>query len=661
MTRRSFFFSVAFLFFSASVAHAQDSYMSRLVQQETIDDGSLEQLYEDLSDRTAAPLDLNTATRADLELLPCLTAQQVMDILEYRDRVHHIETLNELLLIPSLDRQTISQLKPFITLLPEKQSKTLPKFHDLLRYGKQTLLADLRVPLYHRPGSDSYLGPSCKHWLRYTFHYGQQVSLGLTAAQDEGEPFFKGRNKYGYDFYTGYLLLKDIGRLQTLAIGRYRLRFGMGLILNNGYGFGKLATMTALMNSSTHIFGHASRTESNYLQGAAGTFKIAKGLDITAFVSYRKIDATLNKDSATVATILKSGYHRTISEMNRRRNTAETMAGGHINWKFSGFHIGITGLYTSFDRKLQMDKGQTYRRWYPYGYDFYNLSIDYGYLSRKLNISGETATDKNNQIATINMISYELTPRFTLTALQRYYPYKYQALFANSIAEGGSVNDESAAFLGGKWLPWNGATVTFYSDFSYFAWPKYDTSGSTHRWDNIIQLDAIKDSWAFLLRYRMKMKELKGDLENTMVKKFDHRARIAISYTTSTLYFCTQADASVVYKETSSHGYLITQTAQWKQKWLKIIGSVGYFNTTSYDARVYCYDPGLLYTFSFPSFYGKGIRMNGNVRFDINNKLTLICNCGYTHYINRPATFSEDRSSLIRNRTEIETQLRWKF
>jgi hypothetical protein len=159
----------------------------------------------------------------------------------------------------------------------------------------------------------------------------------------------------------------------------------------------------------------------------------------------------------------------------------------------------------------------------------------------------------------------------------------------------------------------------------------------------------------------MKMKELKGALENTMVKKFDHRARIAISYTTSTLYFCTQADASVVYKETSSHGYLITQTAQWKQKWLKIIGSVGYFNTTSYDARVYCYDPGLLYTFSFPSFYGKGIRMNGNVRFDINNKLTLICNCGYTHYINRPATFSEDRSSLIRNRTEIETQLRWKF
>jgi hypothetical protein len=64
MTRRSFFFSVAFLFFSASVAHAQDSYMSRLVQQETIDDGSLEQLYEDLSDRTAEPLWTSTPPHA---------------------------------------------------------------------------------------------------------------------------------------------------------------------------------------------------------------------------------------------------------------------------------------------------------------------------------------------------------------------------------------------------------------------------------------------------------------------------------------------------------------------------------------------------------------------------------------------------------------------
>lgn len=656
MTIRSFLFSVALLLFGANQACAQVS----LAQPEIIDDGTMQQLYEDMEDQTDAPLDLNSATRSDLEALPCLSSQQVMDILEYRDKVGRFETMNELLLIPSLDRQTIELLRQLVSIYPKSQEHTIPKLRDIIRYGKNKLLADFKAPLYHQQDDDKYLGPSCKHWIRYSFHYGQRVSFGLAAAQDEGEPFFKGKNKYGYDFYTGYLMLKDIGRLQALVIGRYRLRIGMGLVLNNSFGLGKLATMTTLMNASSRISGHISRTESNYLQGTAGTVRIGKNIDVTAFVSYRKIDATLNKDSSSVATILKSGYHRTLSEMNRRRNTSQMLVGGHFNWAANGYHIGLTGLYASFDRKLNMSKGQEYRRWYPYGYDITNLSIDYGYLSRKLTISGETATDKKYQVATINMISYELSPRLTLTALQRYYPYKYLAIFANTLAEGGSVNDESAVFLGGKWLPSKDASLTFYSDISYFAWPKYGTSGSTHRWDNLMQLDINKGYWALLLRYRMKMKELKGHEENSLIKKFDHRGRLAISYTTATLYLCAQADLTFVHKDILSHGYMLSQNVQWKHKWLKLSCAAGYFNTTSYDARVYCYDPGLLYTFSFPSFYGEGIRGTANARVDLNNNLTLICNCRYTHYFHHSATHSEYENPN-NNLTVIEAQLQWKF
>lgn len=652
-------FLLSFFFIECA---AQEPVIGHLAQPETLDDGSMEQLYEDIEDQAEAPLDLNAATRSQLEALPFLTPQQVMDLIEYRDRVKRIETTNELLLIPSLDRQTISLLKRVVTILPEQRKQTFPKLSNIMRYGKSTLLADFKVPLYHRQGEDSWLGPSSKHWLRYTFHYGQQVCFGLTAAQDAGEPFFKGKNKYGYDFYTGYLLLKNIRRVQTLVMGRYRLRFGMGLILNNSYGFGKLATMTTLINASTRISGHSSRSEGNYLQGAAGTVQLSKTLDLTAFVSYRKIDATLNKDSTTVATILTTGYHRTISEMNRRRNTSEMLAGGHLNWFLNGFHVGFTGYYTSFNRTLKMDKGQTYRRWYPQGSDFYNLSIDYGYLSRKLVISGETATDKNSQIATINLISYELSPRLTLSALQRYYPYRYQALYANSLAEGGTVNDESAVLLGGKWNAWGNAVFTFYSDLSYFAWPKYGTNGSTHRWDNLVQLDCDRGNWALLLRYRMKMKELKGQTDGSSIKKYDHRARLAVSYTTPSFCLTTQADAVYVSKEVSSHGYMFSQTARWQHRWFQLIASADYFNTTSYDARVYSYEPGILYTFSFPSFYGEGIRSLLNARADLSNSLTLICNCSCTRYFHRTASVaSQDEAVRNNTRTDLEMQLRWRF
>lgn len=642
--------------------YSWEEFLEQMGQSENIDDGSLEQLYDEFNELYESKLDINTCSREQLESLPFLSFQQVMDIMEYRDKVRRIESPMELLLVESLDRKAITLLRQFLTIGQAQRSDTIPDISKVLKYGKNTLIADLNIPFYTRKGYENkYLGYKYKHWLRYTFNYGQRVKFGLTASQDAGEPFFAGRNKWGYDYYSFYLLLNDIKCLKTLALGRYRLRFGMGLILNNGFGFGKLATMSTLMSSPSHVFAHASRSDYNYLQGAAATFKLAKGLDLTAFASYRKIDATLNKDSSSVATILKTGYHRTLSEMDRKGNTAVTLFGGNINWLKNGFHVGATGYYTSFNRKLDMYKEQKYRRWYPYGYDFFNASIDYGYISRRLNISGETAIDKNAQVATVNTISYELSSRLSLMALQRYYPYKYQALYANTIAEGGAVNDESGFLIGGKVNPWNNATLTLYTDLSYFAWAKYNTPESTYRWDNFIQFDTSKDKWAFLLRYRMKMKELNGQEDGSVLRKVDSRARATLSYSDNGLTLSTQSDFSASHGTTASYGYMISESVRWQQKWLKVLGLVGYFHTGDYNSRVYVYDPGLLYTFSFASFYGKGLRFALNCKVAASDKLTFVIKGGCTHYFDRDVISSGPQQIESSTISELEMQMQWKF
>lgn len=663
---RTFLITTLALIFALNVFSQNDysweDFLEQMGQSENIDDGSLEQLYEELNELYETKLDINTCSREQLESLPFLSFQQVMDIIEYRDKVRRIESPMELLLVESLDRQAINLLRQFVTIGQAQRSDTIPDISKVLKYGKNTLIADLNIPFYTRKGyEDKYLGYKYKHWLRYTFNYGQRVKFGLTASQDAGEPFFAGKNKLGYDYYSFYLLLNDIKCLKTLALGRYRLRFGMGLILNNGFSFGKLATMSTLMSSPSHVFAHASRSDYNYLQGAAATFKLAKGLDLTAFASYRKIDATLNKDSSSVATILKTGYHRTLSEMDRKCNTAVTLLGGNVNWLRNGFHVGATGYYTSFNRKLNMYNGQKYRRWYPYGYDFFNASVDYGYISRRLNISGETAIDKNAQVATVNTISYELSSRLSLMALQRYYPYKYQAMYANTIAEGGSVNDESGFLIGGKVSPWNNATLTLYTDLSYFAWPKYNTPECTYRWDNFIQFDTSKDKWAFLLRYRMKMKELNGQEDGSVLRKVDSRARATLSYSDNGLTFSTQSDFTASHGTTTSYGYMISESVRWQQKWLKILGLVGYFHTGDYNSRVYIYDPGLLYTFSFASFYGNGLRFALNCKVAASDKLTFVIKGGCTHYFDRDVISSGPQQIEGSTISELEMQMQWKF
>ena len=413
----------------------------------------LELTYEELSELENHKIDLNRCTRDELLQLPFLSAQQVMDFIEYRDRHGRIETMVELYMIRSMEKSTIDLLSHFATIYPEVVKDTLPSLKNLIHYGRHEFLATFKAPFYNRRGDENgYLGYKYKHWLRYTFTSGQHVKLGLVASQDAGEPFFAGQNKAGYDYYSFYLMLQKWGCVRRMVVGRYRLKFGMGLVINNSFGLGKINTLATLGRSANNIMPHGSRSEANYLQGAAACFRLSDRFSLTAFASLRKVDATLNRNSSTVATLLRTGYHRTKSEMERRRNTSESLFGANLNFFRNGWHAGITGFYTAFNRELQPSTTQFYRRWYPRGSRFWNASIDYGYVSGRLNLSGETATGNCQQVATINTVSYQLTSTLTLVALQRYYPYQYYSLFSRSFAEGGAVQDESGVYLGGDRL-----------------------------------------------------------------------------------------------------------------------------------------------------------------------------------------------------------------
>lgn len=108
----------------------------------------------------------------------------------------------------------------------------------------------------------------------------------------------------------------------------------MGLILNNDFGFGKLSALTSLGRSSSCIIrGHSSRSSANYLQGAAATYTLLKGLELTGFLSYRQIDATLSADGGGIKTILKTGLHRTVNEIAKQKVASNTLVGGNISYR----------------------------------------------------------------------------------------------------------------------------------------------------------------------------------------------------------------------------------------------------------------------------------------------------------------------------------------
>ena len=622
----------------------------------------LELTYEELSELENHKIDLNRCTRDELLQLPFLSAQQVMDFIEYRDRHGRIETMVELYMIRSMEKSTIDLLSHFATIYPEVVKDTLPSLKNLIRYGRHEFLATFKAPFYNRRGDENgYLGYKYKHWLRYTFTSGQHVKLGLVASQDAGEPFFAGQNKAGYDYYSFYLMLQKWGCVRRMVVGRYRLKFGMGLVINNSFGLGKINTLATLGRSANNIMPHSSRSEANYLQGAAACFRLSDCFSLTAFASLRMVDATLNRNSSTVATLLRTGYHRTKSEMERRRNTSESLFGANLNFFRNGWHAGITGFYTAFNRELQPSTTQLYRRWYPRGSRFWNASIDYGYVSGRLNLSGETATGNCQQVATINTVSYQLTSTLTLVALQRYYPYQYYSLFSRSFAEGGAVQDESGVYLGGDWLIGRFMKLMFYTDYAWFAWPKYRISESSGSWDNMAQLSWQKElwSWAFRYRIRARKRDIAGKRGTTSYT--EQRMRSTVTYSNNKWNLQTQADVALCQFTHNSFGVMLTENAGYSCQRFRVNVTAGYFHTDDYNSRLYTYERSVLYNFSFPSFYGHGMRLALNMRADFTSHLMLIGKLGMTKYFDRKVIGSGLQRINGSSMTDLEVQLRVKL
>ena len=113
--------------------------------------------------------------------------------------------------------------------------------------------------------------------------------------------------------------------------------------------------------------------------------------------------------------------------------------------------------------------------------------------------------------------------------------------------------------------------------------------------------------------------------------------------------------------ENNSFGWMISQNIGYKHKIINANISLGYFDTDNYDSRIYCYEKGLLYSFSFPTYYGNGIRYSINIRADIRKNIMMICKFGSTKYFDRNKISSSYQEIEGSSMSDFEAQLRWKF
>lgn len=624
---------------------------------------------EELSNRLQEPVNLNSATREQLEQFPFLSDIQIEHLLAYIYIHGQMETIYELQLVEELDRQTIQYLLPFVCIKainnePAFRWKTMLK--DAGRYGKNEVLTRLDIPFYKRKGYEhTYWGPSVYNSVKYTFRYRDQLYAGGVAEKDAGEPFAALHNRYGYDYYSFYLLLQNCGRLKSLAVGNYRLSFGQGLVMSTDYLMGKTIYASSFNNRSAGIKRHSSTDEYNYFRGVATTVALTKRLSVSAFYSHRNMDGVVTDGEIT--SVYKTGLHRSRKEADKKNLLTSQLTGGNVSYQQNHIRLGITGVYYVFNRPYEPEL-TGYSKYNIHGNHFYNLGIDYAYRWRRFSFQGETAIGKQGW-ASLNRLQYSPVQDIQFMLIHRFYSYDYWAMYAHSFGEGSTVQNEQGYYVGLETTPFSHWRFFVSFDLFSFPWKKYRINKPSRGTDGLIQATFTpRTNLSMYLKYRYKQKErdLTGSKVTLTLPIFHHQLRYRLNYSLNDVFSSrTTLDYNHFHSQdrAATKGYQVTQMISSQLPWTRLFADVqgSYFCTDDYDSRVYVSEKGLLYTFYTPSFQGRGFRCAVRLRYELNKHWLFITKFGETIYLNRNEIGSGNDLIYGNKKADIQMQLRIKF
>lgn len=651
-----------------------DEILERISSQITDDEEiDLATIYDDLIYYRQNPINLNTATKEQLERLFFLDEIQIENILFYQYKYGEIYTIYELVLIDGLDEFAINALKNFVC-IKTVDSSTKYTFKEVFKYGKHNLLVRNDGTFEQKKGfrrtkdelnanpEKFYLGDPFYASIKYRFHYKEYVQFGFSAEKDTGEPFTGKYNK-GYDSYNGYLQLNDLWKFRNIVVGDYRAAFGQGLVIRTEFAMPD-ASVLHISPRNNGLRKSSSTDEYYFLRGVGATLDIKK-FQITAFYSYRKMDA--DTTGGTFSTIQTNGLHRKISELTKKRTLSTQIAGANISYNARTFHIGITSS-TVIYALPQQPNGELYTSFFPRGKVQSALGIDYQFRLYKFNFSGETALSTNRGVATINNVFFTPTSRIGILFSHRYYSPRYNHLYANAF--GSNTCNENGFYTGLEITPLKNWKISLSGNAYRRPWASYQTDGAATFYRLLGRLEyAPKSNLTVLAQIQFRQDEKNDPRPATtsqlaIVKTLKHN--YTLHYTSLGIKFKTYIAATHAKTsgEKTTHGFLLLQNIGYTIPIVKINlnGGYAYFDAENYNNRFSVYENDIPSVFSIPMLYGKGCRYYLNIGYNVLKNFGIWFKFAQTYYTDNRTSIGSGWDEINGNhKSDFRIQMRFSF
>ena len=657
------------------------------------EDVNYEDLYESLFQLYTNPLDLNDATRGELASLYTLSVEQINGLLAYRQRNGNLLSIYELQAVPGFDLPTIYQLLPFVVVSPvsaQDDPRSLwqriaaePNNYLLLRYDRGLE----RRKGYSAPDTTSsgrisqrYLGSPDRIYARYRVSHAKDFSFGFTLEKDAGEQIAwePASRRYGADFFSFHANLSRRKRWRNVLLGDYRLQFGQGLVLAAGFSPGKGAESVATVRrSNLGIRPYSSVLEAGFFRGAAATYQLSRRFDLTGFYSRTRRDANLvgGGDSTEfeadyVNSLLVAGFHRTPNEVRAKGNIPEQNLGGNLLYRSAdqNLQLGFTWLQTAYGKRLER-RPNVYNGFEFSGRQNHVAGLSYAYNWRNFNWFGEWARSRSGGIGGVSGFVSSLSPKVELAMLHRHFDRNFHSFYADAFAENTRPINERGTYWGLRITPHRRVSLAAYYDHFRFPWLKFRVDAPSRGHEYLLRFSYRPTKTTLLyaqFREENKGRNRSGNVTNLDVVVDTRRRNYLINLDYTASRFLT-LKSRVQWSDYRQQGGPLTQGLAMVQdvnveagRW-KLGARFALFDTDDYENRQYVYEKDVLYGFSIPAYYQRGLRNYFLLQYQINRRVDGWLRWARTSLRNADTVSSGLEEINQPRRTDVHVQVRYQF
>ncbi len=665
-----FKFLLLFLCLSLRVNAQEDILIKELldgIADDLPEDLDLSELNERFLYFKKHPINLNRTSPEELKSLFFLSPLQIANFFSYLFINGKLIDVLELQAIPGFDSKTVQKLLPFVQLNEADLNEKIT-LKNLIRLGENDLVLRYARTVQKQKGfrdltGSKYLGTPEKLLLRYKYNFSNRVSLSLISEKDAGEKFAP--------FIAANLTVNAIGLIKKLSIGDYSLQFGQGLTLWSGFGFGKGPDVTSIAKKDDGLKPYSSANEYSFFRGIGAKIGLSKKFDLTSFLSYRKHDASVRigeEGSEVIATLNETGYHRTLNEINSKNTVTQKIYGAALEYREDALNMGIISYQSYYSKAFVADE-QPYQRFNFNGNRLINIGFHFNYAFKNAYFFGEVAKSLNGGAALMQGLLISLSNKISAVVLYRNYEKNYHNFFNQAPSESNGFN-ENGFYVGLNIAPSRKWTLSLYADYFKFPWLKFRIDAPSQGYELLAQLSFTPSkTFKANIRYKSELKQQNTDSEVAInfldaVKKQSLRADINWKLSKA-IALQNRIELSNYQKGnvSSEFGYLIYQDLALSPTRSKFSGNlrVGYFNTPSYNSRLYAYEDDILYNFSFGMYSGNGIRNYINIKYKFLKNVDLWLRYALFYYKNTTIIGSGLDEIIGNKKSEVKFQLRYQF